>query len=142
MGLYTLFFQPVDHIIGRKLLKKTVELLFSPGIKLHQLGGLGAGIGHIAAAATGDADFAEHLTALFQQRDLVIRVLMGDVDGGKETGGSPSTDDDLFFQGLMLKVKGRRGAVAGFCKTLYRQIDHLVQCCGSIHTVINGKAKG
>ncbi len=69
---------------------------------MDEAAGFKAGVGDVAASATGDADFGEGRSGGFEEGDAGFGVGFGTGDRGEVSGGSSSDDDDFhgWFGGL------------------------------------------
>jgi len=80
---------------AEKFLKRRQQRLFPAGIPRGKVAWVEAGMGDIAAAAAGNADFGEELRATFEHRHLGVGRGLGAGDGGKKTRRAAADHNDL-----------------------------------------------
>jgi hypothetical protein len=77
--------------------EKGQEALIAAGIESGEFFGIELAMGHIAAAAAGDAHFGEQLARLFQNKDVCARTLFCANSCSKDPCSSAADDDNSFF---------------------------------------------
>ena len=102
------------HGIGHaKGLEGRFELLAAARVVRHELRGGVAGVGHVAAPATRNAHFAQHLARLFQQQHLRSGVGFGAGNGGEKARRATAKHSYHGFISLIIhEAKVRAGGVA------------------------------
>ena len=85
-------FEPVDRVAGTEAAERSDQFLRTARVARYELWDIETRVGHVAAAATGHADFGEKLWAALQNCDGAAGASFRACDGGKETSGATSNN--------------------------------------------------
>ena len=87
--------KPLDRVTRLKARERAAQRCAATRIVLHQHGGIETGVGDVAAPAAGDANFGEQGGRLFQNDDVLVRILFRAGNRRKEPGRAAADDNEL-----------------------------------------------
>ena len=88
-------FKPRHGVTGLKAVKGPQQFFVTTGVVLAEGFGVKTCMGEVAAPTSGNFDFGQELIAFFDEHDLAFGIFLFVVNGGKETGGTATYNNDF-----------------------------------------------